>query len=45
MGRQTAEGRHSVNYDQIFDQAIDRLHGEGRYRVFIDILRNKGSYP
>src|SRR5207253_1235632 len=29
----------------IFDQAIERLHGEGRYRVFIDILRNKGSYP
>ncbi len=34
-----------VNYDQIFDEAIDRLHAEGRYRVFIDILRNKGSYP
>lgn len=34
-----------MNYDQIFDQAIDRLHAEGRYRVFIDILRNKGSFP
>ena len=34
-----------MNYDQIFDAAIDRLHAEGRYRVFIDILRNKGSYP
>jgi 5-aminolevulinate synthase len=34
-----------VNYDQVFDQAIDRLHSEGRYRVFIDILRNKGAYP
>ena len=34
-----------MNYDQIFDQAIDRLHEEGRYRVFIDILRNKGGYP
>jgi 5-aminolevulinate synthase len=34
-----------VNYDQIFDQAISRLHAEGRYRVFIDILRNKGAYP
>jgi 5-aminolevulinate synthase len=34
-----------VNYDQIFDQAIDRLHSEGRYRVFIDILRNKGAFP
>jgi 5-aminolevulinate synthase len=34
-----------MNYDKIFSQAIDRLHEEGRYRVFIDILRNKGSYP
>jgi len=34
-----------VNYDQIFDQAIERLHTEGRYRVFIDILRNKGAFP
>jgi 5-aminolevulinate synthase len=34
-----------ANYDRIFDQAIERLHSEGRYRVFIDILRNKGSYP
>ncbi len=34
-----------MNYDMIFDQAIDRLHSEGRYRVFIDILRNKGAYP
>jgi 5-aminolevulinate synthase len=34
-----------MNYDLIFDKAIDRLHAEGRYRVFIDILRNKGKYP
>ena len=34
-----------MNYDQVFDSAIDRLHTEGRYRVFIDILRNKGAYP
>jgi 5-aminolevulinate synthase len=34
-----------VDYDQIFRSAIDRLHDEGRYRVFIDILRTKGSYP
>jgi 5-aminolevulinate synthase len=34
-----------VDYDSIFRAAIDRLHAEGRYRVFIDILRTKGSYP
>jgi 5-aminolevulinate synthase len=34
-----------VNYQQVFEQAIDRLHSEGRYRVFIDILRNKGMFP
>ncbi|CAM4016637.1 5-aminolevulinate synthase [Novosphingobium lubricantis] len=34
-----------MNYEQVFDSAIERLHSEGRYRVFIDILRNKGAYP
>lgn len=34
-----------VDYSRIFTQAIDRLHVEGRYRVFIDILRNKGAFP
>ena len=34
-----------MDYQRIFAQAIDRLHAEGRYRVFIDILRNKGMYP
>jgi 5-aminolevulinate synthase len=34
-----------VDYHTIFKAAIDRLHDEGRYRVFIDILRTKGSYP
>ncbi len=34
-----------MDYDKIFSQAIDRLHTEGRYRVFIDILRSKGSFP
>jgi 5-aminolevulinate synthase len=34
-----------LDYNRIFTQAIDRLHSEGRYRVFIDILRNKGMFP
>jgi len=34
-----------LDYQRVFTQAIDRLHAEGRYRVFIDILRNKGTFP
>ena len=34
-----------MDYDRIFRAAIDTLHAEGRYRVFIDILRTKGSFP
>nr|WP_312488469.1 5-aminolevulinate synthase [Sphingomonas sp.] len=34
-----------MDYSRVFTQAIDRLHAEGRYRVFIDILRNKGMFP
>jgi 5-aminolevulinate synthase len=34
-----------LDYERIFKSAIERLHDEGRYRVFIDILRTKGSYP
>ena len=34
-----------MDYQRVFNQAIDRLHAEGRYRVFIDILRNKGAFP
>jgi 5-aminolevulinate synthase len=32
-------------YDRVFKSAIDRLHDEGRYRVFVDILRMKGTFP
>jgi 5-aminolevulinate synthase len=38
-------GGHSVDYQSVFSAAIERLHEEGRYRVFIDILRNKGAFP
>ena len=34
-----------MDYARVFEDAIERLHEEGRYRVFIDILRNKGMYP
>lgn len=34
-----------MNYDAALDQAIQRLHDEGRYRTFIDIERRKGHFP
>lgn len=34
-----------MDYAAAMDQAIDRLHAEGRYRTFIDIERRKGSFP
>ena len=34
-----------MDYERIFRSAIERLHDEGRYRVFIDILRTKGQFP
>jgi len=34
-----------VDYTQKLDEAIGRLHEEGRYRTFIDIERKKGAFP
>jgi 5-aminolevulinate synthase len=34
-----------LDYQRIFAEAIERLHAEGRYRVFIDILRDRGTFP
>jgi len=34
-----------MDYDGIFKAAIGTWHSEGRYRVFIDILRTQGNYP
>ncbi len=44
MRTESIEAR-GVDYSRVFTQAINRLHAEGRYRVFIDILRNKGMFP
>jgi 5-aminolevulinate synthase len=44
-GWRRAGGSGPLDYQRVFTQAIDRLHAEGRYRVFIDILRNKGAFP
>jgi 5-aminolevulinate synthase len=34
-----------MDYTEQLDQAINRLHEEGRYRTFIDIERRKGQFP
>lgn len=34
-----------MDYTQHLDQALQRLHDEGRYRTFIDIERRKGNFP
>jgi 5-aminolevulinate synthase len=34
-----------VDYDAQLDAALKRLHEEGRYRTFIDIVRKQGAFP
>jgi 5-aminolevulinate synthase len=34
-----------MDYQGKFGQALDALTAEGRYRVFADILRNRGEFP
>ncbi len=34
-----------MDYNQFFEKAIDSLHDEGRYRVFLDIRRKMGKFP
>ena len=38
------EGRR-LTYNDFLDQSLNRLHDEGRYRTFVDIVRDKGKFP
>jgi 5-aminolevulinate synthase len=42
-----AESRRSLgpDYRELFEQSIERLHAEQRYRTFIDLERIAGAYP
>ncbi len=41
----TCCGGLDLNYTAHLDDALQRLHDEGRYRTFIDIERRRGAYP
>ncbi len=34
-----------MDYASFFEQQLDSLHEEGRYRVFADLARHNGSFP
>src|SRR5690554_3738183 len=45
MNERRLGGNDTVDYTAKLDAALQRLHDEGRYRTFIDIVRAKGQFP
>jgi 5-aminolevulinate synthase len=43
--RERATGNKSMDYRDAFQTALDRIHAEGRYRVFADLKRHRGQFP
>lgn len=43
--KQRLTKERSVDFDAKLDDALNRLHEEGRYRTFIDIARTNGQFP
>ncbi len=34
-----------MNYEELFGKHLEALHREGRYRIFADLKRRRGSFP
>ena len=34
-----------MNFESLFQQRLESLHREGRYRVFADLKRRRGAFP
>src|ERR1700692_3105277 len=45
IGYRAASGGRLMNYDEFFADAIARLRGERRYRVFAELERIAGRFP
>lgn len=41
----TQRNRSAMKHLKAFESALDTIHEEGRYRVFVDLHRHKGEFP